>query len=508
MRKPRAKIATTTPTAINVQSTHTVTVDVEDDAGNVSQQQMTVNVISEEEGKRLATEAEALWRSGRIIASAMVDTYDAAINALTPVPVFHPMMQTMGVDKYYRCYFSPTYVMGLVEQARAVSKDNPCKFCGDTSHHPLAFVAGDVYHEAQHCLRQHGKRAESLLRGTAAADKEDEKWNRKMNIAADMEIDDDAKLLFKEAFDYAKSKTKTIPKICYCKNDNVTIPLPSEKGLEDNSLMEFYYRNMPDPPPQEGGGKGRQCGSGATGQKQAYEQGGPSDEEPGMDAVDQIHISKQVAKAVQEHSKTRGMSALGNMLDWANEILPPASYDWKKEFAREVKSGIARIFGHRNRNFNRPNKKSASVDYAVIYPKLFTRTPRLLLVLDTSGSMFSRTQNALAEIESICASSRASLEVHCVDWDVYDKQSIRSVRDLKIKGGGGTSMKRGIEQIMESRKFRDIDLMVLVTDGETDYPDKSTLGRVPLIVAVINESRNAMEGIPAYIKGIYVPVTK
>src|SRR5690606_3189429 len=97
--------------------------------------------------------AESLWRDARAIAGLGLPIYAPAIDAL--IPMITPATRTMAVDRHYRCYANPLFVLMLEEMAKAVSAEAPCPTCGDTSHHPLAYVAGIIYHEVQHVVRRH-----------------------------------------------------------------------------------------------------------------------------------------------------------------------------------------------------------------------------------------------------------------------------------------------------------------------------------------------------------------
>lgn len=127
---------------------------------------------------------EGDWMQARVLASTRFWPLAPAIKALILCmkPDNTPGLPTMAVDQYYRCYTTPAFVQKLIDEALAVSPENPCKMCGATKHHRLEYLAGVIVHESQHPIRKHGHRAKALN-----ADVNFKLWN----IAADLEINDD-----------------------------------------------------------------------------------------------------------------------------------------------------------------------------------------------------------------------------------------------------------------------------------------------------------------------------
>jgi predicted metal-dependent peptidase len=143
----------------------------------------------------------------------------AALFSLTPVE--RPRLGTLAVDKHYRLYYDP---------------EKLAEWAGDR-------LAGVLYHEVCHLLRNHPGRAEAL-----AADAF--RWN----VAADAEINDDLA------------------------NERVPLPdgcvYPSTIGQPEGRLAEEYY-NAVAPPPCPVHGQGRRS-SGRSSQD-----GGESDRRDG-----------------------------------------------------------------------------------------------------------------------------------------------------------------------------------------------------------------------------------
>jgi len=158
------------------------------------------------------------WRAGRLAASLGGGPYKAAIDALTPIET--SSVPTMGVDKFFRVYYNPDFIMSLIVDAEAVSEENPCKMCGATSHIRYAYIAGIIWHEAQHPLRKHRERfAEKGFSNR-------NKWS----AATDCEINDEAVELFAAIFEENKKERTPSPLICVHPN-SVRSVVPQRRTL-------------------------------------------------------------------------------------------------------------------------------------------------------------------------------------------------------------------------------------------------------------------------------------
>jgi len=191
----------------------------------------------------------------------------------------------MAVDKYYRCYINTGFVTDLVKQAQEVSAKTPCETCGATSHVDLAYVAGLIFHESQHPLREHIEEAAKYGAPTDAL------WN----IAADAEINDDAL----EIFGYEGNKV-CLPggELAGWTPEKLREDFDSKASgcspFKDNDLWESYYVQLKNirsqlrdnqskkeqqeqqeqqgGQPQQGQGQSQQQEEGEEGQGQGQEQ--------------------------------------------------------------------------------------------------------------------------------------------------------------------------------------------------------------------------------------------
>jgi hypothetical protein len=453
---------------------------------------------------------EATFRSAKIAAAKAMKICSPAIKALTPVfcnPNTGPAPGTFAVDKYYRVYVCTSAVENWVKMAEAVSKEKPCETCGDTSHHSIAYVAGQVCHEAWHPLRQHMDRAQENLDIVKPL-----VWN----IAADEEINDDLLFIFEKC---------NQPKLCL---PPTHAHRPSLHGHEDGKLAEHYYFKHVESnrcpmcgkqkgnqqqgqqgqgqqgqgqqgqdqgqsqgqgqsgdqgqgqsgdqgqgqgqqgQDQNGGGEqgqgqgqgsGGQCncpcdqiggpndhGSGVDGVPRPWDQGEPKDGQPGLSEAEGKMVRKKVAADIKKAATSRG-TLPGGWERWAEKLLEPPKYDWRKELKKALRWSVARAQGDEERTYRRLGRRTPSLEYKAILASTFQPAPVVCIVQDTSGSMSNDAISlSLTEAEGIVRATGADVKFINCDMHPDKAQTIQgSVRNISIHGGGGTDMRIGIK---------------------------------------------------------------
>ena len=105
--------------------------------------------------------------------------------------------------------------------------------------------------------------------------------------------------------------------------------------------------------------------------------------------------------------------------------------------------------------------------------------PECSIIIDTSGSMEGAESRALTVIAQGLRKVQRP-RVVAFDTHVQSAKRISDLSQFQFQGYGGTDMTTAIED--EDREHRP-DAIVLVTDGETDWPAKPTRAR--LIVALV-----------------------
>lgn len=424
-----------------------------------------------------------------------------AMSLFSMMPVRSPGFGTFGVDKRWRVYWDPEFVL------------NPSGKPGDA---PMTYqeCAAVWVHEVGHVLRMHAQRFESTM------DSRD--YQSLFNQAGDGCINDDLK---------ASGMTLPIPELC--------IYSTSHKGWEAGMTTEQMYKILKDryakdnkcpsceqtftddkqgqtggsdagkskdekegqeSRPRDGSGTGQgsqpgqgsghghrsgepcsargpgrqhsDCGSGAGGSHRDWELPAVGNDEDG--SVDEGRgrmIREQTARAIVSHAKSRGTVPPG-MLRAADEILNP-TVDWRKHLTTVARRAIASQAGRRDYSYSRPSRRSSGIGGGVVLPAMRQPPPpNVSIVIDTSGSVSDRMLGqALREVKDIIERAVGhSKPVRIVNCDAKSTlpKSVRNIRNFQLVGGGGTDMRVGMNDAANDRPRP--DLVLVFTDGYTPWP--------------------------------------
>lgn len=389
---------------------------------------------------------DILMRRGRVQASEDYPYFSAGLWSMRLVPypgLAKVAMGPVGVDEHWRVYYDPMEVSKMTVEG----------------------VAAVWVHEVGHLIRGHADRREARLPAP---------WN----IAGDLEINDD------------------FPNI------SAQLPwvvMPHLYGLQDGDTAERYYAQLEDNAKAQKG-KSHDCGSACDGIKRKYE--GPTDGE-GEEALGEHDAEAIRAQVAEEVHKMRGMVPAG-LARWADDFLKPTA-NWKTILRRMVTRAIRTKAGCVDYSYRRPARRQWG---NVILPTMIAPEVLATIVVDTSGSMSKQdVSQCLAETKGICKAVGAVPTVFFVDASVASKTKATPDLYKKVRGGGGTDMRVGIEAALEERP----DVIVVLTDGETPWPERPP--GVPIVAGIVEGNsmyRNiggyAVEA-PAWLKTVKIPVS-
>ena len=212
----------------------------------------------------------------------------------------------------------------------------------------------------------------------------------------------------------------------------------------------------------------------------------PRGEAPGVSSAEAEIIRKQVAEDVQSF-KQRG-TVPGWLDRWATELLHPKA-DWKRLLRATVRHGVTETQGAVDYSWKRPNRRQHT--YApFIMPTLRRPQPRVAFVIDTSGSMSNpELAQGIAEVDAVLKTLNANVTVMSVDAAVHVVKDVRTRKDVKLQGGGGTDMRLGIDAAVALKPRP--HLIVVVTDCATPWPD--TRPQIPVIIVKTSEGGSTPE---------------
>ena len=339
-----------------------------------------------------------------------------------------------AVDRWFRVYFNPEKLKNLVSQEPAER---------------LRQLAWIWIHEISHVVRDHGDRAKG---------RQHHLWN----VACDMEIND------------SKWPGLEIPEPGGCL-------LPSDHDLPDGQLAEFYYdaivkngevREVLLLGGQLAGQSDGQLdeGSGVSGgERRPWELAEVDDVVTAVSEFEQQGIRKDVAEGML--SDCRGMAPMG-WNRWADEI-GHSRVNWRERLRRCLSQAMQRnILQKSDYSFRRPHRR-ASTFSPFIRPTLTGESaPKICVVVDTSGSIDDgHLRVLLAEIRGVLEAFKVPITVIACDAEAYEPMEVSHSTFARLqggmRGGGGTDMRVGVEAALKL----DPDVVLVLTDGETPFPN-------------------------------------
>jgi predicted metal-dependent peptidase len=379
----------------------------------------------------LPPERRQRWAAARVWAAHQAPYLATAVLALDPVLIAEAGADLRGfpVDQDWHVYIDPE-VLAATEP-------------------PV--IGFWLLHQVTHLLRQHAGRfpARAEEPGAPVPLQARTPAQRRWNLAADAEINDDL-----------RAGEVVVPP------ETVT---PAQLALPDSWTAEQYWDAL------TGDDQAFvDCGSGTDGQPRPWDCG-----RPGLSEIAQRMLGLDVARRIREHQKLRGDVPSG-WQRWAENVLEP-TVNWRRQLAAAVRRGVADVAGRVDFTYRRPSRRAAAVP-DVVLPSLRQPLPQVAMVLDTSGSMSDdMLAQAVGEVGGVLRSlglGRRNLRVICCDAQAYAHQRILDARDVRLLGGGGTDMGKGLAAACELRPRP--DLVIVLTDGHTPWP-----GRAPDGVRVV-----------------------
>ena len=302
-------------------------------------------------------------------------------------------------------------------------------------------LAGALLHEVNHVVRCHHLRQRlSGVDGT--------RWN----IAADLEINDD---LERAAVDLPSG-----------------VLLPAQFGLPEHELAEWYAERLVEDVSAHGGPR---CGSGAGGVIGDFELGDSADV-PGLSPVQLDRLRDEVARAVA----ARGDGVPGGLERWAHARLR-SGVPWPVVLSAAVRRALPRGFGYDRHSWTRPRRHNPS---AALLPSFRAIPVHVAVVVDSSGSMsqsdLDQAVSDIAILRNLPGVDRVTV-ISC-DTEAVEVTVPRSGAPVVLVGGGGTSLGAGLAYAAALR--RPVDLVVVSTDGLTDWPDHPPCRRTPVVAVM------------------------
>lgn len=371
-----------------------------------------------------------------------------------------PVLKTFAVDDYMRFYYNP-------KMLETESQSN---------------LIGMLLHEVHHIILKHFERfnqPEHLLNPELR------------NVAQDLEINS---LLTKQHINMPKWA-------CFPSNFKHK---KNGKPFEEDQTAETYYEWLREDATKvtinmNGPGCGS-CGSVTGGNKHSSEDSSPEDENGNPNVVSkkmQEYIVKSTAEdIIRESSRDRG-SVPGYLEQWAKRYLKP-KVDWR----RHLRSALMNCYnsvktGMVDYTFSKPNRRSSVLDdMGIVLPGFYSPTPRIGVIIDTSGSVSDSSLNqAISEVNAIMTKLGIEVTVAIVDAYLHQFETVKHINQVKLKGRGGTNMCIGYDAFAKNKPWPNI--IVCMTDGDTPWPEEKLPGTTNLIVMT---TRHYNKNVPVWAK--------
>lgn len=335
----------------------------------------------------------------------------------------------------------------------------------DPSYYPGIFL-----HELKHLLHRHYNRGRVI--GI------DRGMNKLWNIATDMEINDQLR---------GRSGFK-LPEWAWFSNT---------AGLPFGRTAEYYYDQLKEEKHQKKvnpKAKPGNAGSGSDGVKKPWEL-----EEGHLTEADIEVVRQQTVRAYSEYIAKHPGSSTGDMDRLAEELLNP-EVDWRQLLSGLIRDAASQGMGMDDYTYRRPSRRYQQV----VYPKMFGHRPRILTLIDTSGSMNGQAlARALSEVEGIIKATGDAVEYVAFDTEEKGAGTAFHAREIRLRGGGGTDMARALKEVHEQNGRSGL-IVVLLTDGYTPWPDEPLPGITVIAVLIGGAFGITSVKPPEWIEAIYV----
>jgi predicted metal-dependent peptidase len=375
-------------------------------------------------------------------------------------------LPTLAVDKGWRMYYNPEFVMEQSPEALATM----------------------VLHEGMHCVLQHGPRFGALGQELTL--------HNLWNLAGDANIN--------EVLDEATMPWGEFEPVRFSSLEKYGV-------IKDMTTERCFFQMIKyfDEHPEELE-EVNDCGGVTGGAPRRYEIPRKDGDNPAVGSDQQDVVRDRVAQDILRHAAEKGIGSMpGGLLRWAQELLQP-KIDWQRELAGTFRTSLATVLGRRDYVFTRPSRRQSAMRTGtseIILPSMRKPAPpSVAVIIDTSGSISSDQVNEfLSEVDGIAKSNGIGQGLFIIPCDaavgpIQKLKSRGSISELKLTGGGGTDMGVGIQAAAEMRPAPRI--VIVLTDGYTPWPESLPTKIDTLIICSTIEA--TIKDCPPYARTIFL----
>lgn len=212
-------------------------------------------------------------------------------------------------------------------------------------------------------------------------------------------------------------------------------------------------------------------------------------------------VRRRVARDIIERERAKGRGTVpAGLSRWAAGVLAPPIVPWERVLRAAVRRAVADRAGRVDYTYSRPSRRQVA---GIVKPAMRAPSVIVSVIVDTSGSMRQADLDAaMSEVGGVLRSTsiaRDQLTLLSCDAAATTARRVRSIRSVRLTGGGGTDLRIGIAAAQ--RAVPAPHVVIVLTDGDTPWPDTCTAAR--LICAVIADSPPT--GTPPWATTVHIP---
>ena len=310
-------------------------------------------------------------------------------------------------------------------------------------------------HEALHCALNHFARRSHRLK---------HRWDVACDYAVNMMLMDDGLKSPENVLHNAAYRGLSAEEIYPLLDES-----PPEETLDQHlfdSESDLEQGRQPDQSPSSGQG---QDGKAERHEQEIDPEGGASQKKPSPSLSEQEGLAEQwrkrLASAAQSARQAGKLSQ--SWMRMIDDLIQP-QLPWRALLARYMMNAARDDY-----SFRRPSRREGEA----LLPSLHSGSVRVLLALDTSGSVTDEELMAfLGEVDALKAQARASVTLLACDdklaedapWH-YEMWQPLTLPD-RLSGGGGTDFRPVFE--WAERESASPDLLIFFTDAEGEFPSR------------------------------------